>query len=134
MSSRAASVDLEVARLSVQSLHLGAKNGHNVSEQVLVRDEASGEEAQRVLEERMVVLSVEDRGLHIADQVLEEGADHNVDDLADLEVHVRGQSGARMERFEVLATSDVLLSGLLVELVERRVRKLLLVDRAAEVE
>ena len=37
----------------------------------------------------MVVLPIKDGGLHIANQVLEEGADHNIYDLADLEVNVR---------------------------------------------
>lgn len=38
-----------------------------------------------------------------------------------------------MESLELLAAGDILLSSLLVELVERRVSKLLFIDRAAEV-
>lgn len=82
----------------------------------------------------MVVLAIEDRRLDIAHQVLEERADHDVGNLADLEIDSHGKSSARMECFEVHAAGDVLLRSLLVQLVQGRVRELLLIDGATEVE
>ena len=56
---------------------------------ILVGHESAGEEGEGVLEELVVVGAIENRWLDIADQVLEEGTDDNVDDLADLQVDCR---------------------------------------------
>ena len=102
-------------------------------EQILVGDETPSEEAQGVLEERVVVLAVKDRRLDITNKVFEERADDDVDDLADLQIHCLSQRRACMERLEVLTARDVFLCSLLVELIECCVGELLLVDGAAEV-
>lgn len=53
-------------------------------ELVLVGHEAPSKEAERILEESVVVFSFEHGGLHVADQVLEKGSDYDVDNLANL--------------------------------------------------
>ena len=82
----------------------------------------------------MVVISVEDRRLHVADEVLEERADHNIDDLNYLDVDVGLQSCPFVELLEVHAARDVLLSSCLEELVQGREGEVLAVDRLTEVE
>ena len=132
--SHRSSIDLEAGAFLVQVLHFCLENRYNILELVLVADEAASKEGKRVLEELVVVLLVEDGWLYVADEVLEERTDHYVDDLADLEVDCRSQSGPRMEHLEVLAARDVLLGGLQVQLVQRSVRKLVRVDGRTEVE
>ena len=56
-------------------------------ELVLVGHEAPGKETERILEESVIVFSFEHGGLHIADQVLEERSDYDVDDLTNLQVN-----------------------------------------------
>ena len=56
-------------------------------ELVLVGHEAPGEETERILEESVIVFSFEHRGFDIADEVLEERSDYDVDDLANLQVN-----------------------------------------------
>ena len=82
----------------------------------------------------MIVGAIEDRGLHVTDQVLKEGADDDVNDLANLQVNCRCQGRIRVETLELHTASDVLFGGLLVELVESCVSKLMGIDRASEVE
>ena len=72
----------------------------------------------------MIVGAIKDRWLDIADEVLEERTDNDVDDLTDLQVHSFCESCASMERLELLAAGYVLLSCLLIQLVECCVSKL----------
>jgi len=71
-STNCHSIDLEGALLGVEALHLGPQDSDDVPEQVLIGNEAPGEEGQRVLKERVVVLAIEDGWLDIANEVLEE--------------------------------------------------------------
>lgn len=82
----------------------------------------------------MVVSAIKHRWLHVANQVLEEGTDDHVDDLADLEIDGTGQGRAHVERLELLAASDILLSRLLEELVQCGEGEFVLVDGRSEVE
>ncbi len=82
----------------------------------------------------MVVLSFKHRWLHIADQVLEERSDHNVDDLANLKIDGICKGCARMERLEILTAGNILLSSLLVKLVQSCECKFFVVDRGTEIE
>ena len=134
MVDEAASVDLESGALSVQPLHLGPQNGNHVSELVLVGYEAPGKERKTELEELVVVRPVKHRGLHIADKVLEEGADHDVDDLTDFQVDVFAQGCAQVEALEFLTAGNILFGRLLVQLVQRGVGELFLIDCGTEVE
>ena len=49
----------EVSVLTIKPLHLRPENGHHVAELVLVGHEPSGEEAQRKLEELVIVRAIE---------------------------------------------------------------------------
>lgn len=121
-------------------------------ELVFVQAKAIREELDAESEELAVVVPIEDWVFDVADQVLEECADYDVDYLYDFHVDFESlleyvglfatgglgthwsDAFAHMELFEVLAARDVLLSGLLVELVERDMGMLLGVDGASEVE
>ena len=78
------SVNVETGILVIQPLHFGPQNREHVPKLVFVSKEASSEEGQGVFEELVIVGAIEDRGLHVTDQVLKEGADDNVNDLANL--------------------------------------------------
>jgi hypothetical protein len=119
---------------------------------VFVQAEAICEELDAESEELAVVVPIENWIFDVADQVLEECSDHDVDYLYDFHVDFesllgftglfatgslcthRSNAFAHMELFEVLAARNVLLSCLLVELVESDMRMLLGVDGASEVE
>ena len=76
----------------------------------------------------MIVGAIEDRGLHVTDQVLKEGADDDVDDLANLQVNCRCEGRSCVETLELHTASNILLGGLLVELVESCISKFMGVD------
>lgn len=121
-------------------------------ELVFVQAKAIREELDAESEELAVVVPIEYWVLDVADQVLEECPDDDVDYLYDFHVDFESlpeytglfatsslgthwsDAFAHVELFEVLAARDVLLSGLLVELVERDMCMLLGVDGAPEVE
>ena len=128
------SIDLKNGVLFVEALHFGLENGDNAAELILVAHEAASEVAQRVLEEGLVVRLVEHARLYIADQILEERADHHVHNLADFEVDLRGYGRPGVEHLEILAARDVLLRSLQIQLVQRSVGELARVYRRSEVE
>ena len=128
------SVDIEVAGLGIKPFHFCPEDGDDVSKKILVCEEASREEAERILEELVVVFAVEDGRFNVADKVLEERADHDVDDLTYFQIHIGSQGGARVERLEILTASNVLLRSLLVQLVKCRVGEFFLIYGASEVE
>ena len=128
------SVDVELGLFLLESLHLGPQNGVDITELVLVRLEAQCEEREAEFEELVVLSSVKYGRLHVANQVLEERTNNDVDDLADLDVDVGLQSCPFVELLEVHAARDVLLSSCLEELVQGREGEVLAVDRLTEVE
>ena len=128
------SVDVELGLLLLESLHLGSQNGVDIAELILVRLETQCEEREAELEEFVVFGSVKDGWLYVTDQVLEEGTDHDVDDLADFDVHIWLQRCPLVELLEVYAAGDVLLSTSLEQLVEGRECKVLPIDCLTEIE
>ena len=122
------SVNVEIGIFVIQPFHFGPKDRKHIPKLVFVSKEASSEEGQRIFEELMVVSAIKDRGLHITDQVLKEGAYNDVDDLAYLQVNCRCEGRSRVETLELHTASDILLGGLLVELVESCVSKFVGVD------
>ena len=134
LSVKLNSVDHEVRLLRLQLLHLLAQDLINAPKIVLVVFEAQLEKLQRHLEEPRVVFALEDRIVHVADQVLEEAPDHDVDYLANLEVDVLGKRRRLMILLELHAAGYVLLCRSQVELVQCLLCKLTPVDCLPEVE
>jgi len=127
-------VDHEVRLLSLQLLHLLAQDLINAPEIVLVVFEAQLEKLKRDLKEPRVVFALEDRIVHVADQVLEEASDHDVDYLANLEIDVLGKRRRLMILLELHTAGYVLLCRSQVELVQCLLCKLTPVDCLTEVE
>ena len=75
------------------------------------------EELKAHLEELMVVAAFENGVVNIAHQVLEERANHHVQNLAYLQIYILGKGGRSVVLLELHATGDVLLSCLQVYLV-----------------
>jgi hypothetical protein len=81
----------------------------------------------------MVVCAVKYRVLDVAHQVLKERTDHDLDNVAHLDVYSVLQVCFGMELLEFDAACDVLFCPRLVQLVERRERELGLIDILVEV-
>ncbi len=105
----------------------------HIFEEVLVGLESCGEEFETVLKELVVVVTVKNWVIDVADQVLEEAAYHNVNDLADLQINLRGKCCLGMVLLELLTASYVFFGRLQVELVKCFVRILFVVDMRPEV-
>ena len=113
---------------------------------VLVKAEPICEELDAESEEFSIVVPIENGVFDVADQVLEEGPDNDVDYLYDFHVDFESllehrslfatsslgthwrDAFAHVELFEVLAARNILFSCLLVELIECDVSMLLGVD------
>lgn len=119
--------------LGLKALHLAPQYGVAVPKLVLVRLETHGEEAETELKKLVVVSAIEHWVLDVADQVLKERADDNVDDLANLDVHALLQVGLLVELLKLNCARDVFLSTRLVQLVKGRIREIRLVDILVEV-
>jgi hypothetical protein len=74
--------------------------------------ESRSEEFETVLEELVVVVAIKDWVVDVANQVLEETANHYVNDLANLKINLGGQCCLGMVLLKFLAARHIFFSSL----------------------
>jgi len=100
----------------------------HVFEVVSVGHKPHLEKLQTHLEKLVVVTSFKDRVVDIADKVLEEGPDHYVNNLANLQINVFCKICCSVVLLKLHAASDVLFGSLKVQFVQCESRILHRVD------
>jgi hypothetical protein len=110
------SADLELQLFSGKSGQLFGQDGVDLVEVVLVGEKSAFKVSETKLEEKRVVVALEDRVADVAHQVLEKGTDNDVDYLANLQVNLLLKCGSLVILLKVHATGNVLFSGGLVQL------------------